>query len=476
MLGEGESVPEIEEKIIRIDGREVPVQVVATPIKDHGVNAVLVVLSDLTERKRLEEQFLQAQKMEAIGQLAGGIAHDFNNLLTVINGYAEVLHAKLSGNNDLAQYVTCIHEAGERAARLTSQLLAFSRKSIVAPRVLDANELIEHLGKMLHRLIGEDISFSTHLDPNLSRVKIDPGQLEQVLINLAVNARDAMPRGGKLTIATCEIKLGANDVRATELKAGAHVQIRITDTGSGISRDIQSRMFEPFFTTKEVGKGTGLGLATVYAIVQRAGGSIQVESEPGRGTTFLILLPAVTEEQRSTDPGRLPQQIAPRGSETILVVEDETAVLRLVQFVLESHGYLVITAADGAAAIAAADSHSGVIDLLLTDVVMPGMNGREVAESFRQRWPKLKVLYASGYTADTVVRYGVESEASAFLEKPFTPLSLTRKVRETLDRQPSSQRSNHAAQVAEVVRLQFGHPAGHDGLPVQSNKHSQSDA
>lgn len=469
------SVPEIEERIVRIDGNAVPVQVVATPIKDNGVDAVLVVLSDLTERKRLEEQFLQAQKMEAIGQMAGGVAHDFNNLLTVINGYAEVLHTKLSDNDDLAQYVTCIHEAGERAAGLTAQLLAFSRKSIIAPRVLDVNELIDHLGKMLHRLIAEDITFSTRLDPELSRVKVDPGQLEQVLINLAVNARDAMPRGGHLTIETRQFELSVNDVSGTELKAGSHVQILVTDTGAGIPKEIQSRMFEPFFTTKDVGKGTGLGLATVYAILQRAGGCINVDSEPGRGTTFLILLPAVMEEL-SVVPAQLPQPIAPRGSETILVVEDEPAVLRLVEFVLESHGYHVITAANGHAAIAITESHTGAIDLLLTDVVMPGMNGREVAEAVRRRWPKLSVLYASGYTADTIVRYGVESEASAFLEKPFTPLTLTRKVRETLDRQFRNERAGEAAEVANVVRLQFGHPLDRDGSVIEPLKHSRPDA
>ena len=593
MLRGAESVPGIEEKIIRIDGRTVPVYVIATPIKDNGVNAVLVVLSDLTElertltllrsvldsvtdgiftvndsgviqsanpatekmfgytqfellgqnlnflvpsvfdgatdhgvpslsdnvarivgvrgeitgrradgstiplemilaefeldaerrftavvrdiaaRKLLEEQFIQAQKMEAIGLLAGGVAHDFNNLLTVICGYAEMLQSnltRLSGDHSLAQYASSIHEAGERASGLTSQLLAFSRKTILAPRVLDLNDLIEHLGKMLHRLIGEDITISQILYPQLSPVKADPGQLEQVLINLAVNARDAMPCGGRLTIETSEVLLDENDLRANEVKPGRYVQIRIADTGTGIPREIQARVFEPFFTTKAVGKGTGLGLATVYGILRQAGGSIRVESEPGLGTAFIILLPTVLEEH-NTDARNLTQPIAPRGTETILVVEDEPALLKLVQFVLESQGYRVITTADGTTALAAAHSRNERIDLLLTDVVMPGMSGREVAEAFRKLWPNLKVLYASGYTSDTVIRYGVESEGSAFIEKPFTPLALARKVRQTLDSH-SDTKSDDTAKVAEFVRFQFGAPTSPIGHAIESHQDS----
>lgn len=576
MLERAESVPGIDEKIIRLDGRTIPVYVVATPIKDNGLNAVLVVLSDLTERERtltllrsvlnsvtdgiltvndsgviqsanpatekifgytqfeligqsldllvpsvfhaaaddripslsgnmarivgvrgeiagrrndgstiplemtlaefeldaerrftavvrdiaarklLEEQFIQAQKMEAIGLLAGGVAHDFNNLLTVICGYAEILQSNLSGDNSLAQYASSIYEAGERASRLTSQLLAFSRKTILAPRVLDINDLINHLGKMLHRLIGEDITFSQVLYPHLSRVKADPGQLEQVLINLAVNARDAMPSGGRLTIETSEVVLSENDLHGYKLTPGRYVQIRVADTGTGIPKEIQARVFEPFFTTKEVGRGTGLGLATVYGILQQAGGSIRIESERGSGTVFQILLPTALE-QHAADTRSVAQLIAPRGTETIFVVEDEPALLRLVQFVLESQGYKVITTASGAAALSAANAHSGQIDLLLTDVVMPGMSGREVAEAFRMLWPKLKVLYASGYTADTIIRYGVESDADAFIEKPFTPLALARKVRQTLDRRRDT-KSDDAAKLAEIVRIHFGVP------------------
>ncbi len=310
-------------RVIRPDGIHMWIHSRARVVRDATGRTIRVegTDQDITERKRLEDQFLQAQKMEAVGQLAGGIAHDFNNLLTVINGYADLLRSKLSSDDVGAQYTSSIQEAGERAAALTSQLLAFSRKTILAPRVLDVNEVLEHFGRMLHRLIGEDIKFSMNLFPRLSRVKADPGQLEQVLINLAVNARDAMPCGGRLTIETHEILLGTENQQSLELKPGSYVQIRITDTGTGIPGEIQSRMFEPFFTTKEVGKGTGLGLATVYGIVRQAGGSITVESVLGHGASFLILLPAISEEP-TTDENQLSQPIAPQGSETILVVED----------------------------------------------------------------------------------------------------------------------------------------------------------
>ncbi len=452
----------------RADGSTIPLEMILAEFEFDAERRFTAVVRDIAARKSLEEQFIQAQKMEAIGLLAGGVAHDFNNLLTVICGYAEMLQLNLtglSGDHALVQYASSIHEAGERASGLTSQLLAFSRKTILTPRVLDLNNLIDHLGKMLHRLIGEDITISLMLDPHLNPVKADPGQLEQVLINLAVNARDAMPCGGRLTISTNEIILDENDVRAQEVIPGRYARIRIADTGTGIPKDIQARVFEPFFTTKAVGKGTGLGLATAYGILRQAGGSIQVESEPGSGTAFTILLPTVLEE-RAADRRDLTQPIAPRGSETILVVEDEPALSRLVQFVLESQGYKVISASNGTEALAAAISQSARIDLLLTDVVMPGMSGREVAEAFRKLWPKLKVLYASGYTADTVIRYGVESEGSAFIEKPFTPLALARKVRQTLDDHHEAM-SEDAMKIAEAVRIQFGAPSGPAGEEIE---------
>jgi PAS domain S-box-containing protein len=568
MLGKGDRVPGIEEKIIRLDGRQVPVHVVATPITDGDANAVLVAMSDLTERelsvtllrsvldsvtdailtvddsgiiqsanpatelifgyqqweltgqslkvlmpspyyeehdnyianfirsriakmigigrevsgrrkdgsifpaelivaefelagekrftgvirditarKQLEEKFLQAQKMDAIGQLAGGVAHDFNNLLTVINGYAQLLQSKSLSEIIMTEYASYIREAGERAAGLTAQLLAFSRKTILSPKVLDVNESIEQFGKMLDRLIGEDITFSTSLKPRISFIKADPGQLEQVLMNLAVNARDAMPSGGLFTIETSEIVLSAHDPQSAEIKPGRYIEIRIADSGTGISKEVQSRMFEPFFTTKGAGKGTGLGLATVYGIVKQSDGSIKVESEPGLGTTFVILLPAVYEKQNSEPGQRLPLNPL-HGSETILVVEDEPALLRLVRFVLESHGFHVITASDGQSALAAAMAHDGAIDLLLTDVVMPGMSGREIADTFRQRWPDSKILYTSGYTADTVVRYGVETAADAFIQKPYTSLALVGKVRQTLDGPSNSIQTNEISNIA----------------------------
>ena len=416
----------------RRDGSVFPLELTVAEFELDGHRRFTGVVRDITARKRLEEQFHQAQKMEAIGQLAGGVAHDFNNLLTVINGYAQLLLADEPNEDIRSRYTAHIREAGERAAGLTAQLLAFSRKTILEPRVIDVNVLIEQLGRMLHRLIGEDITFATILKPNLSCVTADPGQLEQVIMNLAVNARDAMPHGGRLTIETSEIVLEPNDLPVSDLQPGCFVQIRITDTGTGISPEVQSRMFEPFYTTKEVGHGTGLGLATAYGIIKQTGGYIDVESEPEKGASFRILLAAVSTGP-NTDKSRLPQTTASVGSETIMIVEDEPAVLKLVRTILESNGFHVISATDGPSALATASHYAGKIDLLLTDVVMPDMSGREMAQSFRERWPKVKVLYTSGYTADTVVRYGVETAADAFIQKPFTPVGLARKVRQTLD-------------------------------------------
>jgi two-component system cell cycle sensor histidine kinase/response regulator CckA len=416
----------------RRDGSVFPLELTVAEFELDGQRRFTGVVRDITARKRLEEQFHQAQKMEAIGQLAGGIAHDFNNLLTVINGYAQLLLADEPNEDIRSRYTAHIREAGERAAGLTAQLLAFSRKTILEPRVIDVNLLIEQLGRMLSRLIGEDITFVTILKPNLSCVTADPGQLEQVIMNLAVNARDAMPHGGRLTIETSEIVLEPNDLPVSDLQPGCFVQIRMTDTGTGISPEVQSRMFEPFYTTKEVGHGTGLGLATAYGIIKQTGGYIDVDSEPGKGASFRILLAAVSAGP-NTDKSRLPQTTASVGSETIMIVEDEPAVLKLVRTILESNGFHVISATDGPSALATASTYAGNIDLLLTDVVMPDMSGREMAQSFRERWPKVKVLYTSGYTADTVVRYGVETAADAFIQKPFTPVGLARKVRQTLD-------------------------------------------
>ncbi|MEZ6031573.1 MAG: PAS domain S-box protein [Planctomycetaceae bacterium] len=418
----------------RRDGSVFPLELTVAEFELDGKRCFTGVVRDITERKRLEEQFHQAQKMEAIGQLAGGIAHDFNNLLTVINGYAQLLLTDVPNEDIRARYTAYIREAGERAAGLTAQLLAFSRKTILEPRLLDVNVLIEQLARMLRRLIGEDITFVTILKPRLRCVKADRGQLEQVIMNLAVNARDAMPRGGRLTIETSEIVIEPGELPLLDLQPGCFVQIRITDTGTGISPEVQSRMFEPFFTTKEVGHGTGLGLATAYGIIKQTGGYIGVDSESGKGASFRILLAAVSDD---TDGAKnlLSRNTASVGSETVMIVEDEPAVLKLLRAILESNGYTVVSANDGPSALATAAAFPGTIDLLLTDVVMPEMSGREMAQSFRERWPKLKVLYTSGYTADTVVRYGVETAADAFIQKPFTPAGLAGKVRQTLDSQ-----------------------------------------
>lgn len=396
------------------------------------VIGLIGIARDITRQKLIEDQFHQAQKMEAIGQLAGGIAHDFNNLLTVINGYAEIILSELSSDHDLTEPLTLINEAGQRAAALTAQLLAFSRKTIVEPKTLNLKRVIEHLGKMLRRLIGEQIVLNLEFSDEPCNVVADLGQTEQMLLNLSVNARDAMPNGGTLTISTRPVVLSSINARNLDLREGRYVRILVSDTGVGIAPEIQNRVFEPFFTTKAPGSGTGLGLATVYGIVRQSGGSISLNSVVGMGTTFVVHLPAA---ESTESPAELStQDFAPLGTETICFVEDEETVRRLIRLVLETQGYTVIAAESGAEALAHAADHGGKIDLLLTDVVMPGMNGRELVERFRRRWPLVHVLYMSGYTGDAVVRYGVETAADAFMQKPFTPLALARKIRQTLDR------------------------------------------
>lgn len=396
------------------------------------VIGLIGISRDITRQKHLEDQLHQAQKMDAIGQLAGGIAHDFNNLLTVINGYTEMMLSDLSEDHQLLEPLTLISEAGQRAAGLTAQLLAFSRKTIIEPKLLNLRRVIEHLGRMLRRLIGEDIVLTIELSSELSGVVADLGQMEQLLLNLALNARDAMPHGGTLTIRAHDIELFADDSDRQDLPAGSYIQLEVSDTGSGIPSVFQDRVFEPFFTTKDAGTGTGLGLATVYGIVRQSGGSIRFESEMGKGTTFIVLLPADPRSETSSEATS--SDLAPIGHETICFVEDEESVRHMIRQVLETQGYNVIAAAGGAEALNLAASYQGEIHLLLTDVVMPGMNGRELAERFRHHWPLVHVLYMSGYTGDAVLRYGIETAADAFLQKPFTPLSLARKVRETLDR------------------------------------------
>jgi PAS domain S-box-containing protein len=387
------------------------------------------VTQDVTARHRLEEQLRQAQKMEAIGQLAGGVAHDFNNLLTVINGFSEVLLEQAAPGTSMRDDLTAIRDAGARAEALTSQLLAFSRRSIIELRTLQLNDVIQRLTRLLQRLIGENIRVSTVLDRNLSPIDADPGQVEQVIMNLVVNARDAMPAGGRLTITTQDVVLDGHD--AVELAPGRYVELSVRDTGEGIAEGVRERIFEPFFTTKGPGRGTGLGLSTVYGIAKQSGGDVRVESAIGEGSTFYVRFPASAHDH---DVAVTRGSIAPPGTESVLLVEDEEGVRRLAARALRLFGYDVIDAPDGASALALVRGRGRPIDALVTDVVMPGgMSGRDLALAMKRENPSLKVLYVSGYTDDAVLRHGVSLSLDAFLQKPFTPGQLASKLREVLD-------------------------------------------
>jgi PAS domain S-box-containing protein len=387
---------------------------------------------DVTEQRHLEEQFRQAQKMEAVGQLAGGIAHDFNNLLTAILGNTQLLLRDIPPGDSKRGDVEEIRKASERAASLTRQLLAYSRRQMLQPEVLDLNVVVAEMDKMLRRLIGEHIALVAVPAPDLGRVRADPNQIEQVIVNLAVNARDAMPDGGKLTVETANVDMDETFAQAhLGSVPGSYAMLAVTDTGTGMDAGVRAHLFEPFFTTKEVGKGTGLGLATVYGIVKQSGGYISVYSEPGKGTSFKIYLPRIATPA-STAPS--PQKGgAARGSETVLVVEDEPAVLTLSRRALEAQGYVVLAASDAAAALRVVERHGGTIHLLLTDVVMPGLSGPELADRLAAQRPGIRVLYMSGYPGDAVVQHGTLPSGSAFLQKPFSPDGLARKVRDVLD-------------------------------------------
>ncbi|MBI2423008.1 MAG: PAS domain S-box protein [Candidatus Hydrogenedentes bacterium] len=391
---------------------------------------------DISERKQLEEQFLQSQKLESVGRLAGGVAHDFNNLLSVINGYAGMAAEFADGNAQLRAHLNEILRAGEKAALLTSQLLAFSRKQVLKPCVLDLNALIRESESMLKRLIGEDIDFVAIQEEELGRVKADPVQLHQVLMNLCINARDAMPHGGKLTIETRNVDLDEDySERHVSVKPGSYVMISVTDNGQGMDRETQERLFEPFFTTKEVGKGTGLGLATVYGIVKQSNGNIWVYSEPDMGTSFKIYLPRVQAPLDSLHTPATPATSAvERGSETILVVEDNEAVLQLARTILSRLGYKILIAADGQEALRLMANSRGAVDLLITDMVMPGMNGHELAGALLEQRPQLQVLYMSGYTDGAITHQGELQEGADFIGKPFSAAALSLKVRQILDR------------------------------------------
>ncbi|MEO7362149.1 MAG: PAS domain S-box protein, partial [Gemmatimonadaceae bacterium] len=393
-----------------------------TPLLDEtGKFAGLLSLTlDVTSRKKLEAQLLQSQKMEAIGQLAGGVAHDFNNLLTVIFGYSEMLMVDPNASGSIRSSVTLINEAAQRAAGLTGQLLAFSRKAMLQPKVINVNTVVSDTSTMLRRMIGEDVVLSTVLHKNIDRMRVDPGQLAQVLMNLAVNARDAMPQGGTLTIETHNVELSA-EYASTHLdcKPGPHVMLAITDTGMGMLPEVLAHIFEPFYTTKEVGKGTGLGLATVFGIIRQSGGCINVYSEPGIGTTFKLYFPSLSAVSLA-DGGR-DLQTSTGGGETVLLVEDDAAVRRLAAAALSRFGYSVLAAATGAQALQITEERGDTIDVLLTDVIMPGMSGPQLVSVLRDRSPKMKVVFMSGYTDDAVVRHGLLAADVSFLQKPFTP-------------------------------------------------------
>jgi PAS domain S-box-containing protein len=419
----------------RKDGALVEVELYGVPLVVNGrLIGVYAIYQDLSERRHLEQQLIQAQKMEAVGQLAGGVAHDFNNLLTAILGYTDLLAGRLKPGSVESEDLDEIRKAGERAASLTRQLLAFSRQQVLERKVLNVNDLIADLEKMLGRLIGEDVTLATVLDPALRRVRADAGQVEQVIMNLAVNARDAMPRGGRMTIETANVELDeAYASQHATVRPGSYVMFAVSDNGAGMDAETLSRMFEPFFTTKGQGKGTGLGLATVYGIVKQSGGYIWAYSEVGKGTTFKIYLPRV-EEGSDAEPVPAAEPVSLVGSETVLLVEDEKSVRTLSRSILETYGYTVLEAGSGKEGLDVARDYPQPIHLLLSDIVMPEMGGLDLASRLEVLRPGLRVLYMSGYTDDAVFRHGFLEKGRVFLQKPFTPETLARKVREALGR------------------------------------------
>jgi PAS domain S-box-containing protein len=422
----------------RSDGRLYTERMTIAPVRDPRgeITHFIAIKAEVTERKRLEQQLRQAQKMEAVGRLAGGVAHDFNNMLTIISGYSGLLLEHPSMAEPLRAYVSEIRNASGRAASLTRQLLAFSRQQVLAPRVLDLNAVVANIEKMLKRLIGEDVELVTVLGESLWPIKADPGQLEQVLLNLVVNARDAMPSGGVLTLETANVEMDSSFARSHfPTEPGPYVLLAVSDTGMGMDADTQARIFEPFFTTKEKGKGTGLGLAMVYGTVKQSGGYIWVYSEVGKGTTFKIYLPRSEAEVDESSPGRSGVE-AQQGTETLLLVEDEEAVRTLVRNVLRKKGYRVLEASQGEEALEFSELYRGRIDLLVTDVVMPQMNGRELARRLVKSRPEIKVLYISGYADNAVWSEGGLDSNGAFLQKPFSPEALARTVREVLGGPP----------------------------------------
>jgi len=431
---EGPRLDNIEVRWKRKDGNPITVRLSgrAARGREASGDVLEIIAEDVTERRVLEEQFRQAQKMEAVGRLAGGVAHDFNNLLMVISGYTEVLLDGIQRSGPLHPKIVAIQQAADRAGTLTRQLLAFSRKQLLELKIVDVNSIVAEMERLLRPLIGENIELQTQLAADLRSTRADAGQIEQVIMNLVVNSKDAMPKGGRITIQTANVKLD-DDVRReySYIRPGSYVMLAVTDTGHGMDKETQSRIFEPFFTTKEKGKGTGLGLSTVYGIVKQSGGYVFAQSEPGRGSTFRVYLP-VAEGIAEPSKSVWVTQFHDGGSETVLLVEDEESVRQLVRETLESKGYKVLEANNGRDALRIASEQTGAIHMLITDVVMPGMSGRELSKQLSVTHPKTKVLYLSGYTEDTLVPSGEPERDSAFLQKPFTLQLLSRKVRELL--------------------------------------------
>lgn len=452
LLGSVDEFKDVEMEWKRKDDSPITVRCSGRRVKGVEENSTYfeVFVEDITERRVLERQLRMAAKMEAVGRLSGGIAHDFNNLLGVVIGYSQMLKRKIDTESPLHEYVEEIEKAGQRATSLTRQLLAFSRQQILSPKVLDLNELIADMAKMLPRLIGEDISVGTNLDPVIGRVKADQGQLEQVMMNLAVNARDAMPSGGRLSIKTANI--GLDEMYARQhpgARPGKYVVLSVADSGIGMTSETLTHIFEPFFTTKEVGKGTGLGLATVYGVVKQSGGYIWVDSEPGKGSCFQIFLPRI--EGAVTPVEEPPSSLSPRGDETILVAEDAEPLRKLARSFLEGRGFRVLTASSGEEALQVAGGFSGTIHLLLTDIVMPGMNGRVLGETLLPKRPGLKILYMSGYTDSFIAGHGVLEAGTHLLHKPFTEEVLISKVSEVLNsaRPTEAKKEPRIAELAE---------------------------
>jgi two-component system cell cycle sensor histidine kinase/response regulator CckA len=431
----GERLSSIETCKLHKDGTSVSISLSCGPIRNAAgqVCGTMQVLTDISEAKRLQQQFLQAQKMEAFGQLAGGVAHDFNNLLTVILGFSELVAERLQDQPAVLADLDEITKAGDRASQLTRQLLAFSRKQAWVLQVLDLNEVIAHFEKMLSRIVREDINLEIAAAHEVEHIKADPGQIEQLVMNLVVNARDAMPAGGTLTIATANVRLDAESARQHEgAVPGRYVSLAVRDTGNGMTPEVRARAFEPFFTTKGAAKGTGLGLSTVAGLVEQSGGWITIDSTPGKGTTVTTYWPAVDDSIEPIPAG--PSTGTLEGTETILLVEDETGVRQLIGKVLERYGYKVLPARDAEHAIAIEAGYADPIALLVSDLIMPGLNGPDLAQQIVERRPDIHVLFVSGYASREAVEMSLNTRNASFLSKPFTPEKLARKVRERLDR------------------------------------------